>query len=75
MCVTGDSQAVTSSSLDLPVILAMLGDCLGVLEGDLEELVVFADPCHIEDVVVDHVQEEGATVEALTGQVVIDLVL
>ena len=53
----------------------MLSDGLGVFKGDLEELVVLADPCHIEHVVVDHVQQKGATVEALTGQVVIDLVL
>jgi hypothetical protein len=66
---------VTPSSLDLPLILAMLGDGLSVLEGDLEELVVLADPGHIEHVVVDHIQQEGATIEALTGQVVVDLVL
>ena len=64
-----------SRSLDLPLVLAMLGDGLRVLEGHLEELVVLADSGHIEHVVVDHVQQEGATVEALTGQVVIDLVL
>ena len=64
-----------SRSLDLPLVLAMLGDGLSVLEGDLEELVVLADPGHIEHIVVDHVQQQRAAVEALARQVVIDLVL
>ncbi len=62
-------------SLDLPVLFPELRYGISLFSTDLEELIVFACSTAAEDVVIQHVKKETAAVEALTSQVIINLIL